>query len=73
MELKKKLDENTVVSASYLPEGICLRITQKGDRYRNTVVSLAMISGKPQLTIFKNTIDHYGVKVKKDNIELTEW
>lgn len=73
MELRKKISEDTVVSASYLPTGISLRITKKGDRYNNTIVSVALIGGEPKLTIFKDTIERYGLKTKHDKIQPTEW
>lgn len=73
MELKKRISEDTVISAEYLKDGLSLRITRTGDHYRNAVVYLKIEDGEPVLKVFRDTIDHYGIKEVEDNILPEEW
>lgn len=75
MELKKKIDENVVVSANYLdnPAGMCMRIRRKGDNYYNTVARIRMTEDGPQLTILQDVAERYGIKIVHKQSNITEW
>lgn len=73
MELKKRIKDDTVVSAEYLSTGLRLRITRTGDHYRNAVADLKLEGGELVLAVFKDTLDRYGIKVVEDNISPEEW
>jgi len=73
MELKKRIKDDTVVSAEYLANGLRIRITRNGDHYRNAVVDVKFDGGEMLLAVFKDTLDHYGIKVVEDNILPEEW
>ena len=73
MELKKRINDDTVVSAEYLSNGLRIRITQNGDHYRNAVVDVKFDGGETRLAVFTDTLDHYGIKIVEDKIEPEEW
>lgn len=75
MELRKKLDENTVIAAGYLMEGgLSLRIKRTGDKWNNAVVHLEMRNGVPVLSLDRETIEHYGIKVVEEKMHRrAEW
>lgn len=73
MELKKRIKDDTVVSADYLSNGLRIRIMQTGDHYRNAVVDVKFDGDKMVLAVFKDTLDHYGFKVVKDNVLPERW
>ena len=74
MELRKKLDENTVVSATYLVSGgLSLRIKRNGDKWNNAVAHLEMRNGEPVLSLNLDTLEHYGIKVVKERMQYREW
>ena len=73
MELKKRIKDDTVVSAEYLSGGLRIRITRDGDHYRNAVVDVKFDGNKMVLSVFKDTLDHYGIKVVKDNVLPERW
>jgi len=73
MELKKRIAKDIVVSADYLDDGICLRITKDGDKHRNSVAILSFKDGSPQLTVFTDTMEHAGIKCKTERINPKQW
>lgn len=73
MELKKRIKDDTVVSADYLSNGLRIRITRTGDHYRNAVVDVKFDGDQMVLAVFKDTLDRYGIKVVEDNISPEEW
>ena len=74
MELRKRLDENTVIAAGYLiGGGLSLRMNRKGDKYNNAVAFFEMVDGEPVLTLLRDTLDRYGIKVVESTIEPDEW
>lgn len=73
MNLQKKIDEKTLISASYTTTGIILRVKKDGDRYHNAVAAVEVVDGKPRLTIFKDSVKHAGLTVKNEEINPKEW
>lgn len=73
MELKKRIKDDTVVSAEYMSKGIRICISRKGDHYRNSVVNVKFENGEMIMTVFKDTLEHYGIKVVEDNISPEKW
>ena len=73
MKLKKKISQDTVVSAEYSETGIILRMNRKGEVWNNFVVSIEAVDGKPTLVIKKDAVAHYGLSVREENINPREW
>lgn len=73
MELKKRIKDDTVVSADYLSNGLRIRIMRTGDHYRNAVVDVKFDGDKMVLAVFKDTLDHYGINVVENNILPEVW
>ena len=73
MDLKKKINPDTLAGAHYLPDGIALGISQKNDKFMNSVAILECVDGELRLTIYDDAIQRYGLKVKHANINPKEW
>lgn len=75
MDLRKKIDNDTVVAAKYLsdPDGLYLGIYKKGGRFINMVAAIELVDGTPQLTINDDVVAHYGLRVVRKQSGITNW
>ena len=73
MKLKKKISQDTVLTAEYSENGIILRMNRKGEAWNNFVVSIENVDGKPTLVTSKTAIAHYDLAVKEENFNPSEW
>lgn len=75
MDLRKKIDNDTVVAARYLsePDGLSLGIYKKGGRFINMVAAIELVDGRPTLTINRDVVAHYGIVVREADSGITEW
>lgn len=75
MKLRKRLSPDTLVSARYVqePDGITLDIRHDGDKFYNAVATIEIVDGVPQLTIHKDVVAHYGLRIVEKDSGITEW
>ena len=73
MELKKKINDQTLTGAQYTNNGIALRVKAGDDKFLNSVALIETVDGKVRLTLFDDAIQRYGIEVAHENINPKEW
>lgn len=72
MNLRKKIQEDVVASASYLPKGIALRVRKGGDQHDNSIATIEHVDGKPCRVTFKQPLKGDGFQVRGMNVTIVE-
>jgi hypothetical protein len=76
MDIRKRLDKDTVVSAHHFEEkttGITLAVKKTDDKHYNSVALIEIQNGKPCLVLIEDAIKHAGLEIKKENTNPKEW
>lgn len=69
MDIRKRLDKDTVVSAHHFEEkttGIALAVKKTDDKHYNSVALIEIQNGKPCLVLNEDAIKHAGLEIKKE-------